>query len=149
MSLSFLDHGFSYHASSSLFDPFPTTPFQFEVGSSSATVLNLVSEDATFFAYFDQPPYVDFHGFRVPKDCSSHLEVVYSSCGDLMQGFRLGRSARKHFFKLLGSLMNDIEHNFVDTTSTERILQWRVAIQELVSVGFTMEFILDHLCEIA
>ena len=48
-----------------------------------------------------------------------------------------------------GSVMNDIEHNFVDTVSTERILQWRAAIQELVSVVFAMEFILDHFCEIA
>ena len=45
--------------------------------------------------------------------------------------------------------MNDIEHNFVDTVSTKRILRWRAAIQELVSVGFAMEFILDHLREIA
>ena len=39
-----------------------------------------------------------------------------------MQGFRLGRFAREHFLKLLGSIMNDIEHNFVDTISSERIL---------------------------
>ena len=45
-------------------------------------------------------------------------------------------------------MMNDIEHNFVDTVSTERILQWRVVIQELISVGFTVEFILDHLREV-
>ena len=45
--------------------------------------------------------------------------------------------------------MNDIEYNLVDTVSTERILQWRVAVHELVSVGFVVEFILDHLCEIA
>ena len=45
--------------------------------------------------------------------------------------------------------MNDIEHNFVDIVSIERILQWRAAIQELISVGFAVEFILDHLCEVA
>ena len=45
--------------------------------------------------------------------------------------------------------MNDIEHNFVDTVSSERILQWRAAVQELVSVGFAVEFILDHFREIA
>ena len=66
-----------------------------------------------------------------------------------MQGFRLGRSAREHFLRMLGSVMNDIEHNFVDTISTERILQWRAAIQELISVGFAVEFILDHLREVA
>ena len=45
--------------------------------------------------------------------------------------------------------MNDIEHNFVDTVSTKRILQWRATIQELISVGFAVEFILDHLREVA
>ena len=46
-------------------------------------------------------------------------------------------------------MMNELEHNFVDTISTERILQWRAAIQELISVGFAVEFILDHLREVA
>lgn len=45
--------------------------------------------------------------------------------------------------------MNDIKHNFVNTVSAKRILQWRAKIQELVSMGFAMEFILDHLHEIA
>ena len=45
--------------------------------------------------------------------------------------------------------MNDIEHNFVDTVSTKRILQWRATIQELISVDFVVEFILDHLHEVA
>ena len=117
--------------------PLPIALSQFEVGSSSTTVPDSVNEDAAFFARFDQPgvndldpidfwgfrpPYVDFHGFRVPEDYASHLEAVYSSRGDFMQGFRLGRSTREHFLKMLGGVMNDIEHNFVDTVSTERIL---------------------------
>ena len=66
-----------------------------------------------------------------------------------MQDFRLGHSAREHFLKMLGCVLNDIEHNFIDTVSTERILQWRAAVQELISVGFAVEFILEHLREIA
>ena len=66
-----------------------------------------------------------------------------------MQDFRLGRSAREHFLKMLGCVLNDIKHNFIDTVSAERILQWRAAVQELISVGFAVEFILEHLCEIA
>ena len=108
------------------------------MGSSFATVLDPVGEAATFFVHFDQPeindldpadfwgsgpPYVDFHGFRVPQDCVSHLEAVFNSQGNFMQGFCLGHSAREHFLKLLGSVMNDIEHNFVDTVSSKRILQ--------------------------
>ena len=133
------------------------------MGNSSDTVPDPVGEAATFFVHFDQPqindldptdfwvsgpPYVDFHGFRVPQDCVSHLEAVFSSRGDFMQGFRLGRSTREHFLKLLGSVINDIEHNFVDIVSSEKILQWRAAVQKLISVGFTVEFILDHLHEI-
>uniref|UniRef100_A0A7N2ME85 USP domain-containing protein n=1 Tax=Quercus lobata TaxID=97700 RepID=A0A7N2ME85_QUELO len=144
--------------------PLPTAPSQFEVGSSSATVSDPVSEAAAFFTRFDQPEineldpsnfwgfgpsYVDFHGFRVPEDCVSHLVMIYSNRGDFMQGFRLGRSTREHYLKMLGSVMNDIEHNFVNTVSTKRILQWRDAIQELVSVGFAVEFIVDHLREVA
>ena len=60
--------------------PLPIVPSQFEVGSS-AIVLDPMGEVATFFVHFDQPeindldlpdfwgsgpPYVDFHGFRVP-----------------------------------------------------------------------------------
>ena len=120
-----------------LIGPLPTAPSQFEVGSSSATLSDPVSEVAAFFTHFDQsevndlsptefwgsrPPYVDFHGFRVPEDCVSHLVTIYSSRGDFMQGFCLGRSAKEHFLMMLGSAMNDIEHNFVDTISTERIL---------------------------
>ena len=113
------------------------------MGSNSATIPDPVSEAVAFFARFDQPevndldpvdlwgsgpPYVNFHGFRVPNDCASHLVAVYSNRGDFMQGFRLGRSAREYFLKMLGSVMNDIEHNFVNTISTERILRWRAVV---------------------
>ena len=136
MSSFFLLHGFSYHISCSLLGLI-LTPSQFEVGSSFATIPDPVGEVTAFFTRFDQPevndldsanfwgsgpPYVDFHGFRVPEDCASHLEAIYSSRGDFMQGFRFGRSTREHFLKLLGSVMNDIEHNFVDTIFAKRIL---------------------------
>ena len=50
---------------------------------------------------------------------------------------------------MLGCVLNDIDHNFIDSISIGRILQWRAVIQELISVGFAVEFILDHLREIA
>ena len=65
-----------------------------------------------------------------------------------MQELHLGRSTREHFLKMLGYVLNDIEHNFIDSISTERILQWRAVIQELISVDFAVEFVLDHLHEV-
>ena len=41
--------------------------------------------------------------------------------------------------------MNDIDHDFIDTISIERILKWRVAVQELILVEFVVEFLLEHL----
>ena len=141
--------------------PLPTIPSQFEAGSSSAAVPD---NAASFFVHFDQlkvndlgpadfwasgPPYVDFYGFRVPEDCVSHLVMLYSRHGNFMREFRLGRSSREHFLQMLGCVLNDIEHNFIDSISTEKILQWRALIQELINVGFAVEFILEHLREIA
>ena len=132
----------------------------FKTGGSSATIPKPVDEATTFFVCFMQmerndlvlayfwgirPPYVDFHGYRVPEDCLEHLEAVYHSHGDFMQRFPLDHSAREHFLKLLGCVMNDIEHNFVDTVSAKRILQWRVAVQELIRVDFDRVFLLEHL----
>ncbi|KAL0010851.1 hypothetical protein SO802_005959 [Lithocarpus litseifolius] len=37
--------------------------------------------------------------------------------------------------QVAGCVMNDIEHNFINTISVERILQWRATIQELICVG--------------
>ncbi|KAL0008292.1 hypothetical protein SO802_009794 [Lithocarpus litseifolius] len=51
--------------------------------------------------------------------CPGYLEPVYHSHGDFMQRFPLGRFAREHFLKLLGFVMNDIKHNFVDTVYAE------------------------------
>lgn len=62
-----------------------------------------------------------------------------------MQKFPLGRSTREHFLKLLGCVMNDIEDNFIDAISVERILQWRAVVQELIRIEFAMEFLLEHL----
>ena len=92
---------------------------------------------------------MDFYGFRVPEDCAPHLVMLYSRHGNFMREFHLGRSSREHFLRMLGCVLNDIEHNFIDSISTGKILQWRAAVQELISVGFAVEFILEHLHEIA
>ena len=75
--------------------------------------------------------------------------MLYSRHGNFMWEFRLSRSSREHFLQMLGCVLNDIEHNFIDSVSAKRILQWRAVIQELISVGFAVEFILEHLREIA
>lgn len=112
----------------------------FGIMSCSAAIPNPVSKATALFIRFDEtemnnldpanfwgtrPPYVDFYRHRVPKDCVGHLEVVYHNHWDFMQRFPLGRSTREHFFKLLGCVINHIKHNFVDTVSVERFLQWR------------------------
>ena len=65
---------------------------------------------------------MDFYGYRVPKERVMHLEQIYSSRGDFMQGFPFGHSAREHFLKLPGCVMNDIKHNFINIVFAEKIL---------------------------
>ena len=94
MSCKFIAPNLWFLISCSLLGLLPTVLSQFEVGSSSTMVLDPMGEAAAFFVHFDQseindlnpvdfwgsdPPYVDFHGFRVPQDCVSHLEAVFSS----------------------------------------------------------------------
>ena len=52
---------------------------------------------------------------------------------------------REHVLKLLGSVMNDIKYNFIDIVFAKRILQWKATVDEFISVGFVVEFLLDHL----
>ena len=75
--------------------------------------------------------------------------MLYSRHGNFMREFCLGRSSREHFLQMLGCVLNDIEHHFIDSVSVGKILQWRAAVQELINVGFPVEFILEHLREIA
>ena len=120
--------------------PLPTIPSQFEAGSSSAAVPD---DAASFFVCFDQPevndlgpaefwasdpPHVDFYSFRVPEDCAPHLVMLYSRHGNFMWEIRLGRSSMEHFLRMLGCVLNDIEHNFIDSVSAGKILQWRAAV---------------------
>ena len=41
---------------------------------------------------------------------------------------------------MLGFVMNDIEYNFVDIVFVERILQWKVRVQELIHVDLMWDF---------
>ena len=75
--------------------------------------------------------------------------MLYSRHGNFMREFRLGHSSREHFLQMLGCVLNDIEHHFIDSVFVGKIQQWRAAVQELISVGFAVEFILEHLREIA
>ena len=62
--------------------------------------------------------------------------MLYSRYGNFMREFCLGRSSREHFLQMLGCVLNDIEHHFIDSVS-------------VISMGFAVEFILEHLREIA
>ena len=66
-----------------------------------------------------------------------------------MQKFPFSHFAKEYFLKLLGCIMNDIQYNFVEMVSAEKILQWTAAVQELIYVEFEVGFLLDYLREIA
>ena len=123
-------------------------------GSNFATTSagDPASEAASFFIRFHQDehndfcpidfwgtggPYVDFLGYSMPQGYVDLL-AIFKEHGDFTQGVLLGRSAREHFLKLPNCVLNDIQHNFLDTISIERILQWRATIQDLIKIGFAV-----------
>ena len=81
MNALFLLHGFSHRISCSLSSLILTTFSQFEVGSSSTTVPNPMSEATAFFIRLDQPEVndldpTDFWGFGPPMLISMALEFL-------------------------------------------------------------------------
>ena len=73
----------------------------------------------SFFVHFEQvehndldpvdfwgtsPPYVDFHGYRMPEDCLELLQAIHRDHKDFMQKFPLGRSARLCFERNLAKV---------------------------------------------
>lgn len=87
--------------------------------------------------------------YYMPDDSIDHLRAILKKQGDFTKHFPLGLVAGECFLKLLGSMLNDIQHNFLDTSSTKRILKWRAIIQELFDIKFKVHFVMEHICTIA
>uniref|UniRef100_A0A2N9F869 Uncharacterized protein n=1 Tax=Fagus sylvatica TaxID=28930 RepID=A0A2N9F869_FAGSY len=90
-------------------------------------------------------PNMSFLGFSVPAEGLPLLNALLEKHGDFTVGFKLGVGTGDFMLHLLCCVLTDMVHSFFETLTETRILEWRSVVRELMSAGFALDFMLDHL----
>ena len=119
---------------------------------------------AAFFARFEERapnPYLDWHfwKFEVPlvaygdfwvhQDAVPLLQGLTAKFGDFTTYFKFGAGFGGPMFSLLGSVLADMRRTSFKTLSESKIFSWRSVVQDLIAVGFDLDFMLEHLRKVA
>uniref|UniRef100_A0A2N9J6L8 Uncharacterized protein n=1 Tax=Fagus sylvatica TaxID=28930 RepID=A0A2N9J6L8_FAGSY len=100
------------------------------------------------FWVFDRAE-VEFHGFWVPRDRVQFLEAMWKKYGNFIAYFKLGVFVRGSMLTLLCCVLAQMRNTNLDDVTEAKILEWKSIVQELMKEGFYLDFILDHLREVA
>jgi hypothetical protein len=92
---------------------------------------------------------VDFYGYSVPCDGVQFLEVIWKKYGNFISHFKLGIFVGGAMLTLLCCVSAQMRNTNLEDVIETKILKWKSVVQELVQEGFLLEFMLDHLKEIA
>ncbi len=90
-------------------------------------------------------PNMSFLSFSVPAEGLPLLNALLEKHGDFTVGFKLGVGTGDFMLHLLCCVLTDMVHSFFETLTETRILDWRSVVRELMSAGFALDFMLDHL----
>lgn len=90
-------------------------------------------------------PNMSFLSFSVPAEGLPLLNALLEKHGDFTVGFKLGVGTGDFMLHLLCCVLIDMVHSFFETLTETRILEWRSVVRELMSAGFALDFMLDHL----
>uniref|UniRef100_A0A2N9GAC1 Aminotransferase-like plant mobile domain-containing protein n=1 Tax=Fagus sylvatica TaxID=28930 RepID=A0A2N9GAC1_FAGSY len=119
---------------------------------------------AAFFARFEERapnPYPDWHfwkfegplvaygNFWVYQDAVPLLQGLTAKFGDFTTHFKFGAGFGGPMLSLLGSVLADMRRTSFKTLSEPKILSWRSVVQDLIAVGFDLDFMLEHLRKVA
>uniref|UniRef100_A0A2N9FUA4 Aminotransferase-like plant mobile domain-containing protein n=1 Tax=Fagus sylvatica TaxID=28930 RepID=A0A2N9FUA4_FAGSY len=119
---------------------------------------------AAFFARFEERapnPYPDWHfwkfegplvaygNFWVYQDAVPLLQGLSAKFGDFTTHFKFGAGFGGPMLSLLGSVLADMRRTSFKTLSEPKILSWRSVVQDLIAVGFDLDFMLEHLRKVA
>jgi hypothetical protein len=119
---------------------------------------------AAFFARFEERapnPYPDWHfwkfegplvaygNFWVYQDAVPFLQGLSAKFGDFTTHFKFGAGFGGPMLSLLGSVLADMRRTSFKTLSEPKILSWRSVVQDLIAVGFDLDFMLEHLRKVA
>jgi hypothetical protein len=92
---------------------------------------------------------VDFHGYLVPRDGVQFLEAMWKKYKNFILYFKLGIFVGGAILTLLCCVLAQMKNTNLDDVTETKILEWKSVVQELIKEGFHLDFILDHLREVA
>ena len=130
----------------------------------SAVEVIIPGRVAAFFAKFEERapnPYPDWHFWRfegplvaygifwVYQDAVPLLQGLSAKFGDFTAHFKFGAGFGGPMLSLLGSVLADMKRTSFRDLSELKILSWRSVVQDLIAVGFDLDFMLEHLRKVA
>ena len=132
--------------------------------TQSAVKLLTPGRVAAFFARFEERapnPYPDWHfwkfegplvaygDFWMYQDAVPLLQGLTAKFGDFTTHFKFGAGFGGPMLSLLGSVLADMRRTSFKTLSEPKIFSWRSVVQDLIAVGFDLDFMLEHLRKVA
>uniref|UniRef100_A0A2N9GIS5 Aminotransferase-like plant mobile domain-containing protein n=1 Tax=Fagus sylvatica TaxID=28930 RepID=A0A2N9GIS5_FAGSY len=94
-------------------------------------------------------PLVAYGNFWVYQDAVPLLQGLSAKFGDFTTHFKFGAGFGGPMLSLLGSVLADMRRTSFKTLSEPKILSWRSVVQDLIAVGFDLDFMLEHLRKVA
>uniref|UniRef100_A0A2N9JA03 Aminotransferase-like plant mobile domain-containing protein n=1 Tax=Fagus sylvatica TaxID=28930 RepID=A0A2N9JA03_FAGSY len=86
----------------------------------------------------------------VSAAASSSSDVgLTAKFGDFTTHFKFGAGFGGPMLSLLGSVLADMRRTSFKTLSEPKIFSWRSVVQDLIAVGFDLDFMLEHLRKVA
>ena len=77
------------------------------------------------------------------------MEAIWQKYGNFISNFKLGNFVGGTMLTLLCCILMQMRNtNLKDVTET-KILEWKSIVQELIQEGFLLDFVIDHLREVA
>ena len=132
--------------------------------TQSAVELVTPRRVAAFFARFEERapnsypdwhfwrfegPLVAYGNFWVYQDVVPFLQGLIAKFGDFTTHFKFGAGFGGPMLSLLGSVLADMKRTSFKTLSEPKIFSWRSVVQDLIAVGFDLDFMLEHLRKVA
>ena len=90
-------------------------------------------------------PLVSFGDFWVPSDSVPYLQQLTIKYDNFVTKFKLGAGFGGPMLSLLGNVLAAMDKSDLGNVMKVQILTWKSVIQDLMEVGFDLEFMIGHL----
>ena len=92
---------------------------------------------------------VMFQRSEIPAKGQPLLATIIKKHPYFMAGCRLGVSLRKSGLQLLVAVLLDMQRTKLDSSNSQRVLEWKNALKDLLFMKVGVQFILDKIRAIA